>query len=108
MAPELQILTVNALGLAVAYLWIYPGLGPLANTRAVKLRLAAADAAVLAVLLTTSGALFWGSGVPFRLLVIETNWFWFALATLVALDVPLTLWFVRRHGLTLDLDDDGP
>lgn len=108
MAPELQILAINATGLAVAYLLIYPALGPLTNTRATKLRLMKADAGVMAVLLAASGALFWGSGISFSLLLVETNWFWFALVTVVAMEIPVYLWFARRHGLSPDLDDDPP
>ncbi len=109
MAPELQILAINASGLLVAYLLIYPALGPLTNTAATLWRLARADMIVLSVLLATSGALFWGSGTLFSLFLFETNWFWFALLTLIGLEVPLYIWFLRRHGLSLDaLDADDP
>lgn len=107
MAPELQILAINAVALAVAYLLIYPALGPLTNTTATKLRIAKADAVVCTAALVTGGALFWGSDVRFSLLLFEVNWFWFGLVTLLVMEVPLYLWFFRRHGLTLDLDDDG-
>lgn len=106
MAPELQILVINATGLAVSYLLIFPSLGPLTNTRATHIRLFKADAVVLTALIATSGALFWGSGVEFRLVFMTVNWFWFALVTLIAMELPVYLWFRRRHGLTLDLDDD--
>lgn len=107
MAPELQVLAINAVALAVAYLLIYPALGPLTNTTATKLRIAKADAVVCTAALATVGALFWGSGTRFSLLLFEVNWFWFGLLTLVAMEIPLYLWFLRRHGLTQDLDDDG-
>ena len=108
MAPELQILAINAAALAVGYLLIYPALGPLTDTRATKIRIAKADAGVACVALLTAGLLFWDSGQSFRLLLFETNWFWFALPTLIAMEVPLALWFFRRHGLSFDLDDDAP
>lgn len=107
MAPELQVLAINAVALAVAYLLIYPALGPLTNTNATKLRIAKADAVVCAAALATVGALFWGSGVGFSLLFLEVNWFWFGLVSLVAMEMPLYMWFLRRHGLTLDMDDEG-
>jgi hypothetical protein len=106
LAPELQILAINAAALATAYLGLYPGMGPLSNTRATKLRLMRADALVSVTALATAGALFWGTGTRFRLLLFDVNWFWFALATLLAMELPLMLWFFRRHGLTADLDDD--
>jgi hypothetical protein len=107
MAPELQILAINAGALAVGYSLIYPALGPLTNTRATKLRIAKADAGVGALALLTAALLFWDSGIGFSLFLFETNWFWFALLTLIGLEVPLALWFFRRHGLSLD-GDDGP
>jgi hypothetical protein len=100
MAPELQILAINATCLLVAYLGIFPALTPLTLHR-----LALADLAVGLTALGTAAALFWGSGVQFRLLLIDTNWFWFALVTFVVIEVPLFLWFVRRHGLNLSDDE---
>lgn len=98
MAPELQILAINATCLAVAYLGIFPALA----SRGL-LRLALADLAVGLTALGTAGALFWGSGQAFRLFLFDTNWFWFALLSLIAIEVPLGLWFLRRHGI----DPDG-
>lgn len=94
MAPELQVLAINAACLAVAYLGIFPGLRPLTMGR-----LALADLGVGLVALGTVAALFWDSGVDFRLLVFDTNWFWFAVVTYVAMELPLSLWFLRRHGI---------
>ena len=106
MAPELQILVINAVALCTGYLLIYPALGPLTNTTATKLRIARADAGVGALALLTAGVLYWDTGVPFRMILFETNWFWFSLLSLIAMELPLALWFFRRHGLTLDIDDD--
>ena len=94
MAPEFQVLAINATCLAVAYLGIFPALVPMTLRR-----LALADLGVMLVALGTAGALFWDSGVAFRLPVFEANWFWFALVTYVALELPLFLWFLRRHGI---------
>jgi hypothetical protein len=100
MPPELQILAINATCLAVAYLGIFPALRPLTLQR-----LALADLAVGLTALGTAAALFWGSGQAFRLLILDTGWFWFALVTFVVMELPLFLWFMRRHGLNPDDDD---
>jgi hypothetical protein len=94
MAPELQVLAINAGALAVAYLGIFPALRPLT-----LMRLALADLGVGLAALATSGALFWGSGAGFGLLLVEVNWFVFALLTLMAMEYPVLRWFARRHGI---------
>ena len=99
MAPELQILAINASCLLVAYRLIFPGLRPLSLQR-----LALADLAVGVTALGTAGALFWGSGQGFWMLWSEVNWFWFALITFVVIEVPLFFWFMRRYGLRLGGD----
>lgn len=99
IAPELQVLAINATCLAVGYLGIYPSLKPLTATR-----VAFADLGVCLVAVLTSAVLFWSSDHAFRLLWIEAHALVFAVVTLVAMEIPLSLWFLRRHGL-LDRDD---
>ncbi|MCC5971542.1 MAG: hypothetical protein JJU15_16485 [Pararhodobacter sp.] len=94
MAPELQILTINAVCLGVAYLVILPGL-----TRKTLKALALSDLAVSVLALGTAGMLFWGSGVRFSLLLVEVNWLVFALVTFALMEVPLFMRFVRKHGI---------
>jgi len=94
MAPELQILMINAVCLGVAYLFILPGLA-----RKTLKALALSDLAVSVLALGTAGMLFWDSGIRFSLLVFEVNWLVFALVTFAAMEVPLFLRFVRRHGI---------
>lgn len=94
MAPELQILSINAICLGVAYLAIMPGLA-----RKTLKALALSDLAVSVLAVGTAGALFWGSGVGFSLLIFEVNWLVFALFTFAAMEIPLFMHFVRRHGI---------
>ncbi len=105
LPPELQILAIELVALGIGYFWLYPGLGPLTNARATKLRLLRAALVVDGAAFLTVAALFWGAGTRFSLIVFETNWFIFFLITFVALDLPLSLWFMRRYGLTFDRDD---
>ncbi len=94
MAPEFQILVINAVCLGVAYLFILPGL----RHKTLK-ALALSDLAVSVLALGTAAALFMGQGVRFSLLVVEVNWLVFALVTFVAMEVPLFMRFVRKHGI---------
>jgi hypothetical protein len=94
MAPEFQVLAINAAALAVAYLGIFPALRPLTLSR-----LALADLGVGSAAMATSGALYWDSGVTFWLLGFQANWFVFALLTLMAMEAPLLRWFMRRNGI---------
>ena len=94
MTPELQILSINAACMAVGYLGLYPG----AAQRGL-LALALTDLGVTLVAILTSALLFMGSGISFRLIVVDVNWFGFALITLIAMEAVLFPWFARRHGI---------
>jgi hypothetical protein len=86
-----------------------PDEGPLLDYLEAKfkslLALGIGDLIVTAVAIGTAGALFWGSGVEFRLLGIAMNWLAFSLTTLVAMGLPLFFWFTRRHGIGHDGDN---
>lgn len=94
IAPEGQILLINAVCLGVAYLFILPGL---ANKSLGALALS--DLMVTVVAVGTSAALFMGQGVGFSLVVAEVNWLVFALVTFAAMEVPLFMRFARKHGI---------
>lgn len=94
IAPELQLVIINAVCLGLAYGAILPGLVGRGMGA-----LAAADAMVAVVAIGTAGALFWGSGQGFSVIVFELNWFGFALFSFLAMELPLFRWFCRRHGI---------
>lgn len=94
MSPEAQILLINAICLGIGYFGIYPALA-----RRSLLAVGIGDLCVSVVAIGTAGALYWGSGVEFRLLGIAMNWFAFSLTTLIAMGLPLFFWFTRRHGI---------
>ena len=94
LPPEAQLLIINAAILAVAYLGIYPSIRNLTTGR-----LMAADLVLTGLLLVVAGALFWGTGVEFSMLLFSTNWFVFALLTMFLMELPLGWWFARRRGL---------
>lgn len=95
LPPELQLLTINATILAVAYGGIYPTLRPVTLRKMIVIDL------VLSVLaLIVAGALFWDSGVRFSLLLFSTNWAVFGIVTMMVMEYPLFSWFARKHGLS--------
>lgn len=100
LPPEAQILILNALILAVAYFGIYPSMRNLTRRR-----IMAADLLLTGLSLLVAGALFWGTGVEFSLLLFSTNWLVFTVLTMFLMELPLGWWFARRHGLNpFDLD----
>jgi hypothetical protein len=103
-APEAQILILNGVIMAVAYLGIYPSLQDKTLNRVMTV-----DLALSVMALTVAGALFWGSGARFSLIFFEVNWAVFCIVTLVIIETPLFLNFAKKHGITLfDDPDDSP
>jgi hypothetical protein len=94
MTPEVQIILINAAGLALAYGAVYPRLLPIT-----MVKIMVADALVTLVLLGVSAALFWGAGAQFWLLGFYVGPVLFALITLMVMEAPLFLWFAKKHGL---------
>jgi hypothetical protein len=94
MTSEATILIVNAIFLAFAYLWVYPGL-----TRKTMNLILAYDTAISCAALLVAGLLFWGSGTSFNLILINGNWFAFSIITLMLMELPLFAWFARKHDL---------
>jgi hypothetical protein len=100
-APEVQILILNGVILAVAYLGIFPSLQDKTMNHIMTI-----DVVLSVLALTVAGALFWGSGVLFNLLLFNSNWAVFAIITFAVMEVPLFLYFARKHGIKI-FDDDA-
>jgi hypothetical protein len=100
--PEIKILILNAVILAVAYLGIYPSLQEKTLNR-----IMAVDVVLSVLSLIVAGGLFWGTGVAFTLLFFKTNWAVFAILTLFVMEVPLFVWFARKHGIDIFNDPDS-
>ena len=96
MTPELKVLILNAAVLAVAYLGIYPSLRE--KTLNAMLR---NDLVLTLLVLITAGALFAGAGTRFSLILLDTNWFGFTLLTSMAMELPLFLWFCKKHDIDM-------
>lgn len=102
-APEVQILILVGVILGVAYLGIFPSMDEKTLNR-----MMAVDIVLSAIALTVAGALFWGTGIRFNLLLFDTNWFIFTIVSFAVIEVPLFLQFAKAHGIKLNGDDsDG-
>lgn len=92
--PELFVLLLNAVVTGFAYFYIYPKFcGSDGN------KIAIYDLFVGSIPLLITGIIFWGSDVTFDLIIFTTNWFWFTLATYIAFETPLMLWYFKKHGV---------
>ena len=59
------------------------------------------DLVLTLLVLITAGALFAGSGTRFSLILFDTNWFGFTLLSSMAMELPLFLWFCKKHYIDL-------
>ena len=96
IAPEGKVLILNAAVLGVAYLGIYPSMRQ--KTLGAMMR---NDLVLTLLVLITAGALFVGSGIRFSLILFDSNWFVFTLLTAALMEIPLFLWFCRKHDIDL-------
>ena len=70
-------------------------------------RIMTIDAVLSILALTVAGALFWGTGTAFNLVLFSSNWAVFTVISLFVMEVPLFIRFARKHGINL-FDDDAP
>lgn len=99
---EAQILIINAVIVGVAYLGIYPSFK---NITSIKMTVV--DSVLSGLSLLVAGALFWGAGVEFSMLLFSTNWFVFSIVTMLLMELPLFHWFCQKRGLKpFEIDEE--
>lgn len=96
MPSELAIILLNAAIALTAYLSVYP---TLAGNNFKKIVLCDVMTSCIAVGIV--GYHYWGSAYTFNLLVMEVNWLWFTLATYTAIEIPIMLWYFKRHNVLI-------
>jgi hypothetical protein len=95
-SPEQSVLLLNAIVIFMAYIIIYPRVaGNNFN------KIAGHDLIASAIVLITAGSLYWNSGVEFNLLIAHVNWFWFTFITFGLIEIPVLLWYIKRHQVKL-------
>jgi hypothetical protein len=95
--PELTVILLNVGIILLAYLSVYPALaGNDFN------KIALYDFGTSGITLAIVGYHYWGSDYQFNLLVTEVNWFWFTLATYTAIEIPVMLWYFKKHKVVVN------
>ncbi|RMF16107.1 MAG: hypothetical protein D6758_08575 [Gammaproteobacteria bacterium] len=94
MTPESLVLLINLTIIVVGYLIVFP------RTAGNDLkRLFQSDLCASLAALAISGNRFMGTGVTFSFLGLELGWFGFTLMSYLCLEVPFSLWYLKRHGI---------
>lgn len=92
---ELLVVFFVLATITLAYLWIYPKY----CGENVKL-MAWLDVAFTSVPVGLAALVFWESNPVFRFLFFDTNWFFFAILTMVAIELPVLWLYLRARGLS--------
>ncbi len=92
MSAEASILLLNSLVILLGYLVIYP---KTAGNDFYKITYS--DICASATALTIVGYKYWELEQKFNLVVIEVNWFWFTLISYALLEIPIMLWYFKKH-----------
>ncbi len=93
-SPEVIVLMLNCVIVAIAYFFIYPVLcGDDIN------RIVANDFCSSVMSLGICGFLFWGEGIAFNTIFFDSNRFWFTLISYAVIEFPMFIFYATRHGL---------
>ena len=92
LSPELTVILLNVGITLLAYLSVYP---TLAGNDFNKIALY--DFGTSSIALAIVGYHYWSSDYQFDLLVADVSWFWFTLATYTAIEIPVMLWYFKKH-----------
>lgn len=95
MGNELLVVLIVLASLALSYLWIYPRFAGDSPSK-----LAALDVAVGVIVFGIVAVIFWQSDPPFRFIFFDTNWFFFALLTYVALELPFFALYLKARNIS--------
>lgn len=97
--PELFVVVLNVSIITIAYFLVYPKFcGSDGNKIAVN------DIFASSISLLIVGSMYWGSGIEFNLIFTDVNWFWFTLITYMIIEIPLMLWYFKKHDVWSTFD----
>ena len=82
----------------IAYFSVYP---KLAGNNFNKISFYDIFASGLA--LTIVGFQYWNSGFQFNLILLTVNWFWFTLVTYAAIEIPIMVWYLKKHNVEVKI-----
>jgi hypothetical protein len=97
MTPEIKVFVLAAAVIAFAYVAIYPQVRTKTLNRMMML-----DLALSAALLLVVGAVYFGSGVSFSLVIFALPWWAFTLISAALVEVPFFIWFCKKWDIDLN------
>ncbi|WP_108946227.1 hypothetical protein [Shewanella halifaxensis] len=95
---ELSIIGLVFVVVIVGYLSIYP---KIAGNNFNKLSLC--DLVSSSFVMILVGLKYWGSGYEFSLLIFSVNWFWFTFVVYAIIEVPIAIWYFKKHAVVIDI-----
>ena len=101
MTPEIHVFLLSAAVIAFAYVAIYPQL----RTKTLN-RMMILDLAFSAALLLVVGAVYYGSGVRFSLIIFSLPWWAFTLLSAALVEVPFFIWFCKKWDIDMNPPTD--
>jgi hypothetical protein len=95
MSNELLVIFYILATLSVAYLWFYPKV--VGNNVKLMVWL---DILVTGIPVAISAALFWTADPVFRFIFFDTNWFFFTILAMTAIELPIFILYLKARGLS--------
>ncbi|GIU20235.1 MULTISPECIES: hypothetical protein [unclassified Shewanella] len=95
---ELSIIGLVLAVVVLGYFSIYP---KLAGNDFNKISLC--DIASSSFVMILVGLKYWGSGYDFSLLFFSANWFWFTFIVYAVIEVPIAVWYFKKHAVVIDI-----
>lgn len=95
MSNELLVIFYILATLSVAYLWFYPKV--VGNNVKLMVWL---DILVTGIPVAISAALFWTTDPVFRFIFFDTNWFFFTILAMTAIELPIFILYLKARGLS--------
>ena len=96
LEPETLLLALNGVILSLAYFLIYPRMVGADISKLMQSDLLATVTSVI-----VAGFVFWGTNLPFDLLLGEVNWFAFSVVTFLLMEVPFALWYLKKFDVQI-------
>ena len=95
--PELKVALLVVAVIAFAYVAIYPRM-----RSKTLMRMTLLDLALTAGLLLAVGAVYFGTGTEFSLLLFSVPWWVFTLLVALVIELPLFFRFCKKHGIDIN------
>jgi len=96
---EALVFLLNAIIVLASYLLLYPKVAGNNLNKIAVYDLVSSGFALLLV-----GIKFWQTGQIFHFLGFELNWFWFTLISYGVVEIPVSLWYIKKHKVDTSFD----